>query len=65
MDFSCIFLHFFNNSLAVFMELGDVNIKGVTYDPRIGIEFQPYWLTILGLIIFISGISLIYNKFHR
>jgi len=61
----CIFLHFFNNSLAVFMELRDVNIKGVTYDPRIGIEFQPYWLTILGLIIFISGISLIYNKFHR
>jgi len=61
----CIFLHFFNNSIAVFIELIGIPIQGITYDPRLGIEFQQRWLTITGIFIFISGISIIHLKFKN
>jgi len=60
----CIFLHFFNNGLAILLETSGLKLKGITYDPRVGIEFQPLWLTIIGLVIFIYGINKIYYKFN-
>jgi uncharacterized protein len=61
----CIFLHFFNNSLAVFIETIGIPIKGMVYDPRLGIEFQSIFLTISGVIIFILGITVININFNQ
>ena len=55
----CIFLHFLNNSMAVVFEFTGVKIEGLSYDPRLGIEFQPYWLTFTGILLFIFGIKLL------
>ena len=59
----CILLHFFNNGMAILLETSGLKLKGINYDPRVEIEFQPLWLTILGLVIFIYGINKIHYKF--
>jgi len=57
----CMFLHFLNNSMAVLFEFTEIKVEGLIYDPRLGVEFQPYWLTFIGLLIFIFGIKLLKN----
>ena len=58
----CFFIHALNNGTAVLLEAGSIEIKGFVYDPRLGIEFQSFWFTLSGLIIFIVGVFIIHNK---
>mgnify|MGYP003305120758 CR=1 FL=1 len=37
--------------MAILLETSGLKLKGINYDPRVEIEFQPLWLTILGLVI--------------
>ena len=61
----CIFIHALNNGTAVFLEAIGIEIKGFVYDPILGIDFQPFWFTLTGLIIFIVGVFIIHNKLNN
>ena len=57
----CILMHVFNNASNYFMEKLEFYLPGLSYDLNNGVQFQPYWLNIVGLLLLIISI-LIINK---
>ncbi len=52
----CIGVHAFNNSIAAIPEFLNITIEGLVYDVREGVQFQPYWLDIIGLFCLVVGV---------
>ena len=51
----CIGLHGFNNALAAIPFYLGIEIPGIVYDARDGVQFQPLWLDVIGVVLFIVG----------
>ena len=45
--------------MAILIKFSGIKIKGFVYNPILGIEFQPYWFTFTGILIFIFGLRLL------
>ena len=57
----CIFIHALNNALAAIPEYYNFEIPGMVYDINKGVQFQPVWINIIGLIMFLYGVKKINN----
>ena len=60
----CICVHSFNNVIAALPEYSNINIPGIVYDIKAGVQFQPVWLDLFGILMFIYGIYLINRKIY-
>lgn len=59
----CIIIHAFNNALAAIPEYYNIEIKGIVYNIKEGVQFQPIWLDLLGLLMFFYGMFIINKNF--
>lgn len=57
----CIAVHALNNGLAYFLEILHITIPGLAYDIREGIQFQPVWMNLSGIIL-LTGSIILLNK---
>lgn len=57
----CIYIHLFNNTIYLlttrFPEL--IQVKGFNSNFKIPVQFQPWWLDLLGIVLTISGFVLL------
>ena len=52
----CMGIHGINNAVSAIPEYLDITIPGLVYDVREGVQFQPIWLDMIGMILLIFGI---------
>lgn len=55
----CIGIHALNNAIAAIPVYMSVEIPGLVYDVRDGVQFQPLWLDAAGVIFVIFGIMIL------
>ncbi|MFQ6609477.1 MAG: lysostaphin resistance A-like protein [Fidelibacterota bacterium] len=58
----CIFIHSLQNLLFSLLESAEITITGLVYSVENGIQFQPLWLDLIGVIMFVMGLYFIKNK---
>ena len=55
----CITIHAVQNLLFSILEYAKINITGMVYSVENGVQFQPLWLDLIGVIMFVMGLYFI------
>ncbi|MBC8214612.1 MAG: CPBP family intramembrane metalloprotease [Candidatus Marinimicrobia bacterium] len=55
----CIGIHSFNNAIAAIPQYLGMEIQGLVYDVREGVQFNPFWLNVIGVVLCVGGIVIL------